>query len=242
MATTHRVRRIETDRSEGLELTAWPAMNPEDLVSGNPVQSGLLNDEDESTDFSVGVWECTAFVDKPGPYPVDEFMFLLEGTVEMVMPDGTQITVPPGEAFIIPKGLDCQWKMPDTVLKIFMILDGMHPGTADNPSLHRITVPDLTAPDRIRDSATRHRATHFVNHDGRMQVHVDSYASAQAGFAPPRDRHLIHVLSGSVAFPDNADLVFNAGDCFYLFPGDPLAWNIANDTRLLISSCDLPGA
>jgi uncharacterized cupin superfamily protein len=170
MPATDHLKRIETNGPNGAGLTQWEAMDPADLVSGNPVQQGHLYDEDEATDYSVGVWECTAFVDKPGPYPVDELMLLLEGHVEMIMPDGTKITVGPGEAFIIPKGLDCQWTMPDTVRKIYMILDGAAPSDTDNASLHRITIPALDAVNIPPSGTLSLRETYFVNHDRRMQM------------------------------------------------------------------------
>jgi uncharacterized cupin superfamily protein len=240
MPITNYVNRIENNGPNGAGLTLWPAMNPDDLVSGNPVQHGHLYDEDEPTDYSVGVWDCTAFVDKPASYPVDEFMLLLDGHVDMIMPDDTKITVNAGEAFIIPKGLKCQWVMPGTVRKIFMILDGDTPGDADNSTLHRITVPPLDAITPTPSGALSTRVTHFVNHDDRMRVCTDTYAEKQQGPAPQIGRHLIHVMQGSVTFADQPNGSFVQGDSFYLLPGNDLAWAIAANTRLLVTTCDLP--
>jgi uncharacterized cupin superfamily protein len=239
MSDKNYVVRIENDGPESTGLIDWPVMDPSNLVSGQPVQRGHLYDEDETTDYSVGVWDCTAFDDQPGPYPVDEFMLLLEGQVEMVMPGGAQVIIKPGEAFVIPKGLDCQWKMPDTVRKIFMILDGAAPTDADNIALHRITAPLLHSVDTVPYGALATRTTHFVNHDGRMRVHIDTYAAAMHGAAPAPGRHLVHVLNGEVTFSDHADSHFSQGASFYLSPGHDLTWNIAAGTRLLISVCDL---
>lgn len=239
MTTTGPVIRIESDGPKGEGLSDWPAMNPADLVSGEPVQRGYLCDEVEDIDYSVGVWECTAFDDKPGPYPVDEFMLLLEGSVEMVMPDGTVVTVNAGEAFIIPKGLECQWRMPDTVRKIFMILDGAAPGNVDNASLHRVTIPSFE-PDQPPAGALSTCTTHFANHDKRMQVTIDNYAEKQRSQAPNTGRHIIHVLQGGVWFTNDPTNHFKAGESLYLLPDGNLTWEIEAGTRLLVSSCDLP--
>lgn len=233
------VIRIEIDGPKGLGLTDWPAMNPADLVSGQPVQRGHLSDEIEAIDYSVGVWECTAFVDRPGLYPVDEFMLLLEGKVEMEMPDGTAVTVTAGEAFVIPKGYDCQWKMPETVRKIFMILDGATPADADNASLHRITVPSLTA-DHPPTGALVSRTTFFVNHDNRMRVYIDSFVQKQRGQAPNTGRHIIHVLEGGLWFSNDPGNHFKQGESLYLLPDHTLMWEVQAGTRLLVSHCDLP--
>ena len=54
---------------------------------------------------------------KFGPYEVHEFMFLLEGSITMALADGTKVTINAGEAFVIPKGLPCQWIQTDYVRK-----------------------------------------------------------------------------------------------------------------------------
>ncbi|MEI4261303.1 cupin domain-containing protein [Roseovarius sp. D0-M9] len=242
MSEKTNVKRIIPDGAGAAKLEAWPEMDPAALVSGTPVQSGCFHDEVEAEDYSVGIWECTAFVDQPGPYPVDEFMLLLEGSVEMAMPDGTAFAVGPGEAFIIPKGLECQWKMPGTVRKIFMILDGSTPtsgaAAASNDSLHRITVPALAARP-VPEGAVVERTTCFVNHDGRMRVHIDNYPAPLIEPVPCAGRHLVHVLEGAVKLGDAPDMAFGKGDSFYLMPGSAAAWRIEAGTRLLTATCDL---
>lgn len=240
MPATSYVKRIEVNGPNGAGLADWPAMDPADLVSGQPVQRGHLYDEDDATGYSVGVWDCTAFVDQPGPYPEDEFMLLLAGTVEMLMPDGSEVTVKAGEAFVIPKGLECQWKMPQTVRKIFMILDGATPANTDNATLHRVTVPSLDVGDPVTSGTLATRTTHFQNHDSRMCVYTDTFAGTQRALAPNTGRHIIHVLHGEVSFSDDAANHFIQGESLYLLPGHSLTWRVAAGTRLLISTCHLP--
>jgi uncharacterized cupin superfamily protein len=240
MSDIPHLQRIEIDTLKGAALDDWPAMDSSGLVSGEPVQCGRLYDEHEETDYSVGIWECTAFDDQPGPYPVDEFMFLLEGHVEMVMPDGSAVMVNAGEAFVIPKGLNCQWKMPDTVRKIFMILDGAAPGMSDNASLRRVTVPPLTASSTQPDGAVSTRTTHFLNHDNNMSVYTDAFAEDLSARAPSTGRYLVYVLEGEVSFSTEPDGIFGDKNSFYLMPDHDLSWNIKAGTRLLVSECHLP--
>lgn len=237
------LKRIESDGPKGRGLEIWPPMDVSNLVSGEPVQRGHLYDEDESEDYSAGVWDCTAFVDQPGPYPVDEFMLLLEGSVVMAMPDGKEITVSAGEAFVIPKGLDCQWKMPETVRKIFMILDGATPGQASNLSRERITTlsqKNLTDGSNTSETAVSTRTTHFLNHDCRMSVYTESFAAGLHGPAPSGNRQIVYVVAGRVAFSEDPDHKFSSGQTFYLSPGNRLTWRIDAGTRLLVSTCTPP--
>ena len=67
--------------------------------TGNPVQRGHIYHQDESLGYMAGVWDCTANTGKFEPYAVHEFMFVLEGSVIMVLEDGAEITVNAGEPY-----------------------------------------------------------------------------------------------------------------------------------------------
>ncbi|WP_227268971.1 cupin domain-containing protein [Roseobacter weihaiensis] len=232
--------RIETDGPTGQGLMAWPAMDPADLAAGTPVQHGYLYDEVKTFGYSAGVWECTAFEDRPGPYPVDEYMYLLEGQVEMEMRDGTSTIIKAGEAFVLPKGLDCQWKMPTAVRKVFMILDSDAPGDAAGTSLDRITVLRGSFAAQSGTAVVSVRTTHLQNHDRRMSVFTEFYAGPLQGEVVLPERQIIHVLEGQVTLDDTEGGVFRAGDIAYLQPGQLLRRAIAAGTRLLIAECYLP--
>ena len=70
---------------------------------------------------------CTPFVDPMGKNSVDKYLYLLQDTLIMRMPDGEEIHLQAGDAFVIPKGLECQWEQPGYIKKFFMILDGPVP-------------------------------------------------------------------------------------------------------------------
>lgn len=225
------VRIPYADRS-GTGLEEWEAMDPADLESGTPVQRGWLVDEND-TGYLAGIWDCTAFDAKPGPYGEDEFMVLLEGSVTMVMPDGTAVTVNAGEAFVLPKGLHCQWKQPGYVRKIFMIVDDPVPPAPDNPSLHRVTVPRL---DRSADGPVETAETWFTNASGRMSVSVRSSAGAITDPATSTAHEIVHVLAGEIALTvDGATERFGAGETAYIRAGTAVARTIAPGTRWLDS-------
>ena len=205
------VIRIEADGPEGIGLSEWETMDPKALASGNPVQRGYLYDEGEEAGYSAGVWDCTAFDDAPGPYPVDEYMLLLEGTVIMEMPDGTEITINAGEAFVIPKGLNCQWKMPGYVRKIFMILEKSENSEAENPSLNRVTTPDMSSPENTTPDTIMNCEGVFQNADGRMSVTMTGFPQGLVGPVLSSARRIVSVLAGSVEINGS---VFEPGDSF----------------------------
>ena len=242
-ATTGPIR-FEPNGPQETGLEVWEEMTPDELLSAVPVQRGHIYHEEPSTGYLAGVWDCTAFDAKPGPYSVDEYMFLLEGSVVMGLPDGTDIVVEAGQAFVIPKGFECQWKQPGYVKKFFMILDGGEGGGGANPSLERISVPDLRsairedgAADDAEQGAVAGSRMFFVNHDHSMTVSLTTHVASSTPMLASGIHELVQVLDGAIRLvtEGGADHAFEAGSSFYL-PGDCLcAWHFDGRTRLLRS-------
>ena len=235
MTKTANILRFDPKGPNGLEQ--WEEMDYSALVSGEPVQHGHLYHEIEPEGYMTGVWECTAFVDQMMPYPVDEYMYFLTDGLTMILPDGEEIEIKSGDAFIVPKGFVCQWKQHGFVHKYFMILDGPVP-EAENTSLKRITVVDQTPTD-IPDIMTRR--TDFLNAAGTMRV--DTVTCAEATLPPhkPTAHQLISVLDGTLTLNDGAaDQSFSAGETAYLHQGDTIGWSTIRGTRMIIASYRSP--
>jgi len=62
-------------------------LDPGDFQSELPVQHMHLYYEDETLGLNVGVWDTTSMQEAFGPYPGDEFMWVLEGKVSLVAGD-----------------------------------------------------------------------------------------------------------------------------------------------------------
>ena len=111
--STSTFTKFEADGPDGAGLKEWFAIDAADLVAGTPVQKVHLYDENEETGYLTGVWDCTAMTMLPGPYPDNEFMLLLDGSLDFILEGGAKVTVNAGEAFIIPKGLNANGYSPD---------------------------------------------------------------------------------------------------------------------------------
>lgn len=223
-------------KGPGTGLERWEEMDPSELLSGEPVQNGHTYHEIEAEGYLAGVWDCTAFVDHMTHYSVDEYMYLLEGTLIMRMPDGEEIHLKAGDAFVIPKGLKCQWEQPGYIRKFFMILDGPVPEAGANPSLTRITVPDVAGGDATTGPVSTERVD-FVNAAGTMHVRQSTHAETVIPSMPVREYQLIQVLEGALTLTtDTGTETYAAGDTAYLVQGSIVSWSTANGTRLLTSS------
>ncbi|WP_397541916.1 DUF6614 family protein [Roseovarius salis] len=240
MTDTPAIIRFEPHGPADTGLVEWDRIDPADLVSGEPVQRGHIYHEQPDAGYLAGVWDCTAQTEHMAPYPVDELMILLEGSLVMGLPDGKDVELTEGDAFIIPKGFECQWKQDGYLRKVFMILDGPVPATGNNPSLHRITVPDLAPRETGEEVATQR--LDFVNATGSMQVGVAHWAATTLPAAPVTENRLIHVLEGRLTLSaDGAEQVFGAGETAYLPAGHTVGWQTQAGTRLLVANCTPTG-
>ncbi len=68
-------------------------LEPESFQSEIPTQHIHVYYEDETLGLSVGVWDTTSMQETFGPYPGDEFMWVLEGQVSMVDGDGRETLI-----------------------------------------------------------------------------------------------------------------------------------------------------
>jgi uncharacterized cupin superfamily protein len=68
----------------------------------------------------VAFWGSEAGGLKAGNYPLDEFVFVLEGDVVTTDSDGTRHEFHPGDAFVIPKGWAGTWDMKTRFKKIIV--------------------------------------------------------------------------------------------------------------------------
>ena len=60
-------------------------------------------------------------------------MLVLDGSVNIVHEDGQEEIFRAGDAFVIPKGLRCQWKQTESIHKFYVILDDPEAPVPDQP-------------------------------------------------------------------------------------------------------------
>ena len=61
-------------------------------------------------------WEVSEF---PWEYIEQESCYILEGQVDITTEDGEIVSIGPGDFVIFPRGLKCEWKVRQSVLKHF---------------------------------------------------------------------------------------------------------------------------
>ena len=224
-------------------LERWDDIPASELESGSPVQRGHFNLKEDKHGVSAGVWDCTAFTSKQGPYPVHEFMIVLEGSVTIAEASGRETTLNAGDSFLIPKGLVCQWKQPGYLRKYFVIFDdasGMKP--ADKTALRvirpdpRVKLTPSTPPAAellLSGSPTQHVHEYFADTTEQWSVGVwDTTAYWRKQIPFPR-HELMHILEGSVTLTDGTGTQhkFGAGETFFVPLGAICDWRCEGYVR-----------
>lgn len=224
-------------------MPEWDPMPADGIAAGEPVQRGHVYHNDEANGLMTGVWDCTAFTAKPGPYDVNEFMLILEGSVTIVDENGDEETISAGQSFIIPKGLPCTWKQTEYVRKFFVIFDDASGMTPEDSSALKVIRPDpgtALAPmdvdasqPFVGDLPTQNIDLCFGDMTGQMTTGVwDSTPFERQPFAFPR-HELMHLLEGSVTISDGQGgaETFVAGDTFFVPKGAVIGWKSTEYVR-----------
>ena len=64
-------------------------------------------------------WSCEVS-EFPWEYIEQESCYILEGQVDITTEDGEIVFIGPGDFVIFPRGLKCEWKVRQSVLKHFL--------------------------------------------------------------------------------------------------------------------------
>ncbi len=117
------VIRLNSNGPDGGGLPFWGNFEKEKVVEGSPVETGHNFFTGGSGQLTAGVWECTPCTIKTDSYPVDEFCYILSGTVVITDDAGQSETFNAGDCFVVPKGTSLTWHMPETTRKYYVIFD-----------------------------------------------------------------------------------------------------------------------
>lgn len=240
------ITRLDPGLAPGAGLDLWPEIAAEGLLAGRPVQHGAFALDDKATGLSAGTWHCTPMTGRPGPYPVDEFMVVLGGSVTIAETSGRETTVRAGQSFFLPKGLDCSWRQEEPVLKFFVILErGDTPAATGTPKSLICDPATPLAPSPGPDPALV-ASGNPVWHDRVLQTGAHGAWSVGLWSTTPYERRavpfprweMMHFLEGEVTLFDGAgnEETFGPGDTIFVAKGAPMGWRNAVTVKKIYCS------
>jgi uncharacterized cupin superfamily protein len=76
--------------------------------------------KDELTGVVAGTWDSTPYHRIVRAHRINEFMFLLDGSVRFAAPDGSVLSAVTGDALFVPQGAPVGWESSDRVAKFYV--------------------------------------------------------------------------------------------------------------------------
>ncbi|MEH6651658.1 MAG: cupin domain-containing protein [Motiliproteus sp.] len=220
----------------------------EGFTSTLPIQHTHIYFEDEAQGLYIGLWDTTAMVEAGGPYACDEFMWLLEGEAAIKNnKTGLVEKAKAGEAFVIPKGYDCQWHQQGYLRKFFVISEHPDEAIPEQPTVEGIVIPEAdfrlqpqmknrpfllpqNAPIPQQNVCYRNAGDKF--RAGAWQS--EPFESAQQAFPY---NEFGYVEQGSLTLIDQLGeaQIFDAGDAFFIPQGVECSARASDRVRLFFA-------
>ena len=239
MSNDLKIVRLQAEGPDGVGLEKME-LDPEDFQSEPPEQYIHVYYEDEELGLSVGVWTTTSMQEAFGPYPGDEFMWVLEGQVAMIDADGNATPVRQGETFCIRNAIPISWKQVGFLRKFFMTyanpdvevptLDSADGGVIvlDQDSLEAAMMPmETTEPLVIvGQKPLQHAHVLFTNDAGNYFVGMWDSTAFDSELRPFPWHEMVQLREGEIEITeaDGACHRFSAGDAFFIPKGTVCRW------------------
>jgi uncharacterized cupin superfamily protein len=240
MSTEKRVYRLET---HGPADTGMPEMTckPEDFASDLPTQTLHVYYDDEELGMSVGVWTTSPMQEAFGPYPGDEFIWLLEGDFKMVDGENKVLgSYKQGECVHFRNAAPVSWLQENQLRKFYITY--LNPKRevpkdvpvvgavkAVDPSIkpEQMTVLEDTAPFIIKgDKPTQRDYNYFTNDSEDMFVGMWDSTPFESEMAPFPTHEFVVLLEGEIAITEENGTVhnFKKDDAFFVPMGTVCSW------------------
>lgn len=240
MSTEKRVYRLET---HGPSDTGMPEMkcDPGDFASDLPTQTLHVYYDDKELGMSVGVWTTSPMQEAFGPYPGDEFIWLLEGGFKMVDGDNKVLgTYQQGECVYFRNAAPVSWVQQEPLRKFYLTY--LNPKRAVptgvsvedavkavDPSItpDQMTVLEATDPFIIKgDKPTQRDYNYFSNDSEDMFVGMWDSTPFESEMAPFPCHEFVRLLEGEIVITEEKgrEQSFKQDDTFFVPKGTVCSW------------------
>ena len=195
---------------------------------------------DEALGLSVGVWTTTTMQEQFGPYPGDEFMWILEGQVAMVDGDANETPVHEGQSFCVRNGIPVSWKQVGFLRKFYITYANPNAATPEiasadggimvlDPLALEAGLTKMDSTDQfvmIGDAPLQHDNILFTNDAGNMFVGMWDSTAFDSEMRPFPWHEFVQMLEGDLTITEEDGTVqqFTAGDAFFIPMGTVCRW------------------
>jgi len=243
MSIEKRVIRLERDGPSGSEIPEMEC-DPADFQSPLPTQHVHVYYSDPAIGLNVGVWDTTTMREAFGPYPGDEFIWVLEGEFKMVHDGGEVVPVQKNDCAYFRNGIPTSWHQEGYLKKFYITY--LDPN-AETPKIKsaeggvRVLDPDveMTSMDTSDPFETEGPApaqknhTIFTNDAGNFHVGTWESGPMVSKMLPFPTHEFVRMLDGEVTITeeDGTAQTFRGGDCFFVPKGTVCSWTIKGHVK-----------
>ncbi len=110
---------LDPEKLEAVELSPVTDYSFMKVIDGDsPVAGGLTSFHSSDGKFEVGFYHGSEVTLRIDGWPVTEFMYFLEGQVEITNEDGSSKIYGPGDSLVMPMGFKGTWRQLGPIKKI----------------------------------------------------------------------------------------------------------------------------
>jgi uncharacterized cupin superfamily protein len=243
MTTEKRVYRLEKygPADTGMDEMKCKA---EDFVSDLPTQTIHVYYEDDALGMSVGVWTTSPMQEAFGPYPGDEFVWLLEGGFKMVDGDGNVLdSYEAGECVYFRNAAPVSWVQEENLRKFYITylspdrevpvgVPAKEAVKAIDPSIAPEQMTDLETTDPFviaGKKPTQRDYNYFTNDTEDLFVGLWDSTPFESEMAPFPCHEFVRLLEGEIVITEENGTVqtFVEDDVFFVPKSTVCSWKAA---------------
>ncbi|MBL4900121.1 MAG: DUF861 domain-containing protein [Colwellia sp.] len=199
-----------------------------------PIQYSHSGYEDKELGLYVGVLGSTDTADNAAPYARDEFIFIIEGAVEIKNNNTGKIeTIKAGNSFILPYGYDYQWHQQGYLRKLYVIFET--PKTLEQPVTENVIYINEKSDIPWQETSDGHRKKIFYqNNNQRFTAGIWQSKAFTTGLIDFPYHEFILIKDGSLICTDDSGVAhyFISGDALFIPQGTRCAWQVKNKVSI----------
>ena len=226
-----------------LSLSAQPGSRIVRFEPNGPAGVGLKGNDRDSSKIhhyyrskadervAAGIWSSPDFSGRMRVVDSTEFIYILEGAVTLLDKSGREETFKAGDAVLIPRGTEFQWKKTDNLKEYWVIFDrqaeGVRPPQGE-PMFFKLSADGPAGKGLTANKNGRTREhEYFSGSDGSSVGVWETQPNTSADFHETKYAELMLFLSGNVTLstPDGQVERFKAGEVALVPKGIRYKWS-----------------
>ncbi|WP_114326266.1 cupin domain-containing protein [Candidatus Colwellia aromaticivorans] len=190
--------------------------------------------KDEALGLYIGVYSAKDITETATPHAYDEFMIIIEGTVEIKNnKTGKSEIIMAGESFVIPHGYDCQWHQQGYLRKFYVIYEP--PEIPEKSVTEKVVYIDENTNVPWKETSDGHRKKIlYQNNNQRFIAGVWQSKAFTTGLIDFPYHEFIFINKGSLICTDNSGKVhyFKCGDALFIPQGTRCSWKVKGEVSI----------